>query len=361
MAPFDRSRGLVRHEAMHWRPIGDGKVECLLCPHVCKIMDGKRGVCGVRENAGGRLHTLIYGRTGSTAVDPIEKKPLHHFHPGSSVLSFGAPGCNLGCEFCQNSTLSQADPEDFPLSEVSSGSIPRIARENGAQGVAWTYNEPSIWHEWSIEGMRACKGAGLYTVYVSNGYINEAPHRELKGLLDAMNVDVKAFSDDFYRKVCKGRLQPVLDTCARAVEMGMHLEITYLVIPTLNDTDGMLREFSKWVVGSLSPDVPVHFSRFHPDYKMMQIPHTPIETLLKANEIARSEDVRFVYLGNIMQGGYEDTRCPGCGTTVIERVGFSVRTANLRKGNVCGKCGRCLPIVGEVREGWREDYPRPVL
>jgi pyruvate formate lyase activating enzyme len=312
-------------------------------------------------NERGKLYTLIYGLAGSVAVDPIEKKPLHHFHPGSSVLSFGAPGCNLGCEFCQNSTLSQVEPEDITLSEVDAKTIPNLAKGNMAQGVAWTYNEPSIWHEWSIEGMRECKRAGLYTVYVSNGYINEAPHRELKGLLDAMNVDVKAFTEDFYRKICKGRLQPVLDTCVRAVEMGMHLEVTYLVVPTLNDSPDMIRKFAKWVVDSLGPDVVVHFSRFHPDYKMMHLPSTPIESLKMAHDVARAEGVRYLFLGNIHQGGYEDTRCHSCGALVIERIGFSVKIVSLGKDSTCGKCGKRLPIIGKVRDTSGFNYPRPVF
>jgi len=304
---------------------------------------------------------LIYGLAGSVAVDPIEKKPLHHFHPGSSVLSFGAPGCNLSCEFCQNSNLSQIDPEDISLSEVEERAIPNMAKGNLAQGVAWTYNEPSIWHEWSIEGMRECKRAGLYTVYVSNGYINEAPHRELKGLLDAMNVDVKAFTEDFYRKICKGRLQPVLETCVRAVEMGMHLEVTYLVIPTLNDTPDMIKKFARWVVDSLNPDVGIHFSKFHPDYKMMHIPSTPMESLKMAYDVARAEGVRYVFLGNVHQGGYEDTHCHDCGALVIERIGFSVKIVNLGKDNTCGKCGKRLPIIGKVRDTSGFNYPRSVF
>jgi pyruvate formate lyase activating enzyme len=209
--------------------------------------------------------------------------------------------------------------------------------------------------------MRGCKREGLYTVYVSNGYINEAPHRELKGLLDAMNVDVKAFTEDFYAKICKGRLQPVLDTCVRAVEMGMHLEVTYLVIPTLNDSPTKIREFSRWVVDSLDPDVCVHFSRFHPDYKMMHLPHTPMETLVSAHEVARSEGVRYVYLGNIPGGGYEDTRCHNCGALVIERVGFSVRATGLGNDNSCSKCGQKIPIVGRVMGSRSNDHAMPVF
>jgi len=359
MSHFKGHGGVHEHRAMYWQPYKEG-VECLLCPHRCKIGEGRRGVCGVRMNRGGVLYTLIYGLAGSVAVDPIEKKPLHHFYPGSSVLSFGAPGCNLKCEFCQNFTLSQARPEEISLTEIRSEDIPEIARKNMADGVAWTYNEPSIWHEWSIEGMRECKKAGLYTVYVSNGYINEDPHRELKGLLDAMNIDVKGFTEEFYQKICKGRLQPVLETCIRAVEMNMHLEITYLVIPTLNDSPEMIRNFSRWAVNSLNPDVGIHFSRFHPDYKLMHLPPTPFETLKRAYEIARGEGLRYVFLGNIYQSGFEDTYCPSCGTPVIERSGFSIRAVNLSKDNLCVRCGTKIPIVGCVKNP-ETPYPRPVF
>ena len=329
----------------YWRREGD-RVTCTLCAHLCKIPEGKPGVCGVRVNRANKLYTLIYQRPGSIALDPIEKKPLFHFYPGSQVLSFGAPGCNLGCVFCQNSCLSQVSPGDIPQTEVKAEILPRLCEQKGARGCAWTYNEPTIWHEWTMECMRELKKAGYYSVYVSNGFITEEPQREAATLLDAVNVDVKAFTEQYYRRITKSRLQPVLDACVRYVELGIHLELTYLMIPTLNDNPEEVRKFCRWVVDELGDEVPVHFSRFHPDYKLMHLPNTPMQPLITAHRIAKDEGVKFPYVGNVEHGDYENTYCPNCGTLLIERSWFRVRFNDL-DGSRCRKCKASVPIVGE--------------
>lgn len=329
-------------EASHYSQEGD-KLRCSLCPHSCLIADRGRGKCGVRENRGGRLYSLIYGLASSIHLDPIEKKPFFHFMPGSTALSLGSVGCNLSCLHCQNYSISRARPGDFQLSETSAEEIVDRALDSGAKSISWTYNEPTIWHEFTKVVSQAAHSAGLKTNYVTNGYIQEPPLRELKGIIDAMNIDVKAFTDEFYREICGGHLAPVLRACEVSVELGMHLEVTYLLIPGHNDTEQELRRFSEWVAGSLGIDVPVHFSAFHPDYKLTSVPRTPAGRLDAAYDIARSAGLRFVYLGNIRAGDRDDTFCPSCGELAVERDGFYISKSNLDGGR-CGKCGADLNI-----------------
>jgi pyruvate formate lyase activating enzyme len=246
------------------------------------------------------------------AADPIEKKPLYHFYPGTNAFSLGTVGCNLKCEHCQNYSISTASSEYFYIREIMPKQAVELAREQGCQGIAWTYNEPTIWHEYSFDSAKLAKKAGLYTVYVSNGYINEEPLKDIAPFLDAMNVDVKAFNEGFYKKICKARLEPVLQTCERAKELNIHLEVTYLVISGYNDSIDEVRRFCSWVVEKLGSSTPVHFSRFHPDYKMTNISMTPIETLLKTYDTAKETGILYPYLGNVPHGGYENTVCPSC-------------------------------------------------
>jgi pyruvate formate lyase activating enzyme len=331
-------------EAMHYEALGGDKVHCHLCAHDCQVSDGKRGICGVRENRNGTLVSLIRDRMSSMNSDPIEKKPLYHFHPGTRSLSFGTVGCNFGCVHCQNWSISQVEPGSFNLRPLDPDRVPRMAKDMGCQGVSWTYNEPTIWFETTLEGSRASVEAGLYTNYVTNGYIQGPPLREIAPVLGAMNVDVKAFRDEFYREVCKARLQPVLDTCELARELGIFLELTYLVIPGLNDSEGEFTGFSRWVRDRLGVDTPVHFSRFHPDFKMMDRGRTPRSTMKRACDTARSEDLEHVYVGNIHQPEDEMTRCASCGTVLVDRAGFS---SNLRFGpdGKCPKCDKAVPFV----------------
>lgn len=330
-------------EASFWAREGD-KVRCSLCPHRCSIADGKRGLCGVRENRKGTLYTLIFGKASSIHPDPIEKKPLYHFLPGTTAISFGSIGCNLFCMHCQNWSISKAKYGQIELIDITPEDVVRYARDAGARSVSWTYNEPTIWHEFTSAASKAAHGAGLKTNYVTNGYINEEPLRELKGVIDAMNIDVKAFSEGFYKRVCGGRLAPVLRACEVAYEIGIHVELTYLVIPEHNDTDVEISGFCRWAADSLGKKVPVHFSAFHPDYKLTSVPKTSEKTLLNAYDLAKKAGLEFVYLGNIWAGDRDDTYCPKCGTKVIDREGFSIRKTKL-KGDKCGSCGASLNLV----------------
>jgi len=331
--------------AMFWHELGEGKVECELCPHRCKLTEGKRGICGVRENIGGKLNTLIYGLGSSAHDDPIEKKPLYNFYPGTTVMSFGTVGCNFRCMHCQNYHISQRKPEEMPLESYTVNDVLKLTTRYNCSGVAWTYNEPTIWYEFTLDGCRAVKDQGLYTVYVTNGYINEEPLRKIAPYLDAMNIDVKAGTDEFYKTVCKGERKYVLETCELALKLGIHIELTYLVIPGFNDTEEEIKQFADWVVNSLSPEVPVHYSRFHPDYKLTDQDATPIETLEMAYNITKKAGCEYIYVGNVFHGDHENTYCPKCNSLLIERVGYSTKVVGL-KGPTCKKCGRKVPIKG---------------
>ncbi len=331
------------NEAMFYTRQGE-KVKCSLCPHSCLIGDSRRGLCGVRENRSGVLYSLIYGKASSVHPDPIEKKPLFHFLPGSTSISFASIGCNLFCQHCQNFSLSRGRFDDFDLTNLTPEDVVRYARTTNSRSVSWTYNEPTIWHEFTTEASRAAHDAGFKTVYVTNGYIQEEPLRQLKGVIDAMNIDVKAFKESFYRKICGGRLAPVLRACELAVQLGIHVELTYLIIPGENDSDAEMAAFCKWVTDSLRTNIPVHFSAFHPDYKMTSVPSTPASTMKTAYDLAKKAGLEFVYLGNIYAGDRDDTFCPKCGSLAIAREGFYVRHANLN-GDRCGKCGADLNLV----------------
>lgn len=335
-------RGL--REARFWKLVGD-KVECSLCPHHCRIADDKVGICGVRQNRNGRLYSLIYGRASSMHIDPMEKKPLFHFHPGEPVLSLGSIGCNLKCAHCQNFTISQARIGSLRLDSLRPEDVVRLARESGSRAVAFTYNEPTIWHEFCFDVLKLCRERGLATVYVTNGFIESEPLRELSPYLDAMNIDVKGFKEDFYRKVCKARLGPVLEATKLAHELGIHIELTYLIIPTRNDEEAEIRSFSKWAADNLGARVPIHFSRFHPDYLMTDLPGTPARTMEMAMRVGKEEGLSFVYLGNFYSPEGENTRCPRCGALVIRRSGYFVEKLALRDGG-CAHCGEPLGIIG---------------
>lgn len=334
----------MKKEAKFWGKLKDKKVQCGLCSQSCIISEGDRGFCGVRENIDGALYSLIYGSCSSVAVDPIEKKPLYHFRPGSSALSLGTVGCNFRCEHCQNASISRGSPDSSHLRDISPERIVEIAEKRNCDGIAWTYNEPTIWYEYSFDSAKLASKKGLYNVYVSNGYIQEEPLREFSPFLDGMNIDVKAFHDDFYKKVCKARLQPVLDTCELAKELGIHLEVTYLVIPSYNDSDEEIEGFCDWVVDELGEDTPVHFSRFYPAHRMRDVDMTPMDTMVNAYNKAKDAGVLYVYLGNVPDGRYGGTVCPNCGNVCVERSGFSVDLKDVEDGK-CGECGASLSIV----------------
>ena len=334
----------MKKEAKFWKPLKDSLVQCLLCPHHCTIAPDKHGICGVRKNENGKMFSLIYGSVSSVADDPIEKKPLYHFYPGSLVLSFGSVGCTFRCDHCQNYSISMANPESFNFQEIPPESVVALAKSHGCRGVAWTYNEPTIWHEYTLDTAKLVKKAGLYTVYVTNGYIEEDPLKEIAQYLDAMNIDVKAFHEDFYKKICKARLAPVLQTCEQAKHLGIHLELTYLVIPGFNDAFDEITGFCQWVKEKLGADTPVHFSRFHPEYKMSNTPETPTSTLLGAYAKAKDAGLQYVYLGNIPHGNYDNTVCPSCGSLLVERLGFSAYLRGITKGK-CSRCGAAIPLI----------------
>jgi len=334
----------MKKEASFWSKLEDSAAQCGLCAHNCRIKEGKSGFCGVRKNENGRLFSLIYGSCSSMAVDPVEKKPFYHFYPGTKVFSMGTVGCNFKCLHCQNHDISTADTSFPSIRDISPEKSIRLAKEDDCQGIAFTYNEPSIWYEFTLDSARLAKKNGLYTCYVTNGYISKEPLKEISPFLDAMNIDVKGFTEEFYKKVCKARLQPVLDTCILAKKLGIHIELTYLVIPGYNDSLDEIKSFCNWVVEKLGDEVPVHFSRFHPDHNMTNVPATPMKTMENVYEIARKTGLDFVYLGNVPSGDYENTYCPRCDNLCIQRNYFDVNLKGLEK-NKCKNCGSTLPFV----------------
>ncbi len=334
-------------------PLGDGRVRCLACPRKCIIPPGMYGVCKTRLNVDGVLCEVNYGKVSSVAMDPIEKKPFFHFMPGTYAYSIGTVGCNLFCDHCQNWIISQSDPETFSyLRDLQPDVAVKEAIELGASSIAFTYNEPTIVSmEWVVKTAKLAKKHGLATLSVTNGYWSEEARRRLIPLIDAANVDVKAFTDEFYRKVTKTPfLKPVLDTVIALKRAGKHVEVTYLIIPTLNDNPDEIKAFARWVVNEVGDETPVHFSRFYPHFRMKHLPPTPIKTIERATGIAREEGVKYVYSGNLPGDPNENTYCPNCGTLLIKRYGFTVEKCNITENNKCPKCGQSIPIVGRCRE-----------
>jgi pyruvate formate lyase activating enzyme len=328
-------------ESYLYDKLDDKRVQCKTCSWRCTIRNGKRGFCEVRENRGGTLTVLNYGLVSSANVDPIEKKPLFHFYPGSTVFSLGTVGCNFRCLHCQNYTISQAALDDYrKLAQYSPEKAVETAIELGCKGIAWTYNEPAIWFEYTLDSARLAKARDLYTVYVTNGYMTEEALNTISPFLDAMNIDVKGFTEDFYRKLCKTRLKFVLETVEHAYKLGIHIELTYLVIPEHNDSSEEISKFVDWVA-NIDENIPVHFSRFHPDYKLTSVPATPIETIGDAWKLAK-EKLNFVYIGNVPGHGGENTVCPSCNSLLIERVGYSTKIIGLT-GSSCKECGMMIP------------------
>ena len=318
-------------------------VRCLLCAQECTLGEGERGRCRARINVSGELRTLVYGRPISVHVDPIEKKPFYHFLPGEKAFSLATSGCPLRCRFCQNWRISQARPEDYQTPHTPPDAIARASRSRGAPVIAFTYNEPTVFTEYMVDIARAAKARGLRNVLISCGFMNEAPLHELCDVLDAIKIDLKGFSDDFYRKVCGARLQPVLRSLKQVVRRGVHLEIVNLVVPTLNDSPKLLTELSRWVLGELGPDVPVHFTRFHPDYQLRNLPPTPVATLERAYDTAREVGLRYPFVGNVPGHPGNHSHCPKCSKVVVERQGFFVVGNHVEDG----RCAFCKePVAG---------------
>ncbi len=333
-------------EASWWKELPGKRVECGLCPRACRVADRERGACGARENRGGIYHTLVHGLVCALHVDPVEKKPFFHVLPGSTALSYATAGCNVECKFCQNWEISQFRPEQVRAVWLPPAAMVDTARRSGAPLLAATYSEPVIFWEFVRDVSREAKRHGLRSLVVSNGYIQEQPLREVLPLLTAYKVDLKSFRETFYREVVRGELKPVLDTLERIRKAGTWLEIVVLIIPTLNDSEDEARDLCRWVKASLGPEVPVHFTRFHPTYRLTDLPPTPVATLDRLWRLARSEGLHYPYVGNVPGHPGESTYCPGCGTRLIHRLGFRVLENRLRDGH-CPNCGRGIPGVWE--------------
>lgn len=324
-------------EAEYYEKLEDSLVHCHLCPQECRIKEGRKGFCKVRTNHEGLLYTDNYEHVLAANLDPIEKKPLYHFYPGSTIFSIGTKGCNQRCDFCQNWEMLEAES---PGTYISSDEVARMADRGGSIGVAYTYNEPMMWFEFVVECAKKVADRGLKNVMVTNGSINPEPLEELLGLIDAMNIDVKSMDPEFYRKTCKSKLEPVLATVKRA-KRDCHIEITNLVIPTLNDSDEQLQELIDFVA-ELGRDTPLHFSAYYPCYKMTIEP-TPPDTLRRAYDLARKK-LDYVYLGNVRTEDAGNTCCPQCGEKVVERDGYITRSSGIKEG-ACANCGTVLPFV----------------
>jgi pyruvate formate lyase activating enzyme len=328
----------------YWHRMPDGRVQCDVCPRACKLHEGQRGVCFVRARQNDEVVLATYGRSSGFCVDPIEKKPLNHFLPGSSVLSFGTAGCNLACRFCQNWDISKSKEIDTLADGASPAMIASAAKELGCRSTAFTYNDPTIFMEYAIDVADACRAAGIAAVAVTAGYICPEPRREMYAHIDAANVDLKGFTEEFYRHVCGGHLQHVLETLEYLVhETDVWVETTTLLIPHKNDSDDELDAMTNWVVDHLGPDVPMHFTAFHPDFKMLDVAPTPPSTLTRARDIALANGVRHAYTGNVHDRAGGSTWCPGCGALVIERDWYRLGDYGLTDDGHCTKCGTRLP------------------
>ncbi len=337
-------KGLIRTRlSPYFTSLEGGKIRCELCPHRCLVSKGKRGRCRVRENRDGKYYSLVYENPCSVHLDPIEKKPFFHFLPGTASYSLATAGCNFQCKFCQNWEISQAFPEDVYSHEIPPEKIVSKAKENGARSVAYTYVEPTIFFEYMMDIGRLARKAGLLSVCHSNGFINPAPLKHLCTVLDAANIDLKGFTEEFYHEVCGGQLIPVLETLKTLKKERIHLEITNLVIPTKNDDLSVLKEMCLWIRKELGPDTPVHFSRFYPLYKLRTLPPTPVSALEKAREVGLSAGLEYVYIGNVPGHPGEHTYCPNCKKRVIQRTAYLVGEVNLKDGK-CRTCGK--PIAG---------------
>ncbi|MCW9058296.1 MAG: AmmeMemoRadiSam system radical SAM enzyme [Gammaproteobacteria bacterium] len=339
-------------DTRYWHDLGDGRVQCDLCPRFCKLHEGQRGMCFVRANQDGKVVMTSFGRSSGFCVDPIEKKPLNHFLPGTPSLSFGTAGCNLACKFCQNWDISKSREIDTLADAASPELLARTASRLGCRSVAYTYNDPVIFMEYADAVADACHAVNVKSVAVTAGYISPEPAREFFAHMDAANVDLKAFTERFYWKITGGHLQPVLDTLVYLKhETSVWFELTTLLIPGENDSPGEIEEMSRWVVDHLGPDVPMHFTAFHPDWKMRDVASTPAATLSQARRIAMEQGVRYAYTGNVHDAEGGSTYCHHCGHKLIGRDWYVLTEWNLTEEGTCGFCGTPLPGVFEARPG----------
>ncbi len=330
----------------YWHLLGDGRIQCDVCPRACKLREGQRGLCFVRARLDDQVVLTSYGRSSGFCIDPIEKKPLNHFLPGSSVLSFGTAGCNLACRFCQNWDISKSREVDTLADQASPEALAAAAARLGCRSVAFTYNDPVVFHEYAIDVAHACHEVGVKAVAVTAGYVCPEPRAEFYEHMDAVNVDLKAFTEEFYRHTCGGQLEAVKDTLRYLRhETSIWFEITNLLIPGLNDSDAELEAMTSWVVDELGPDVPMHFTAFHPDFKLTDRPPTPPATLTRARRIAAANGVRFAYTGNVHDADGSSTYCPRCATRVVERDWYALGAYRLSDVGACTACDHRLAGV----------------
>lgn len=336
----------------YWHKLGDGRIQCDLCPRFCKLREGQRGLCFVRGRQGNKIVLTTYGRSSGFCVDPIEKKPLNHFLPGTPVLSFGTAGCNLTCSFCQNWDISKSREIDRLQDRAMPEAIVRAAKETGSRSVAFTYNDPVIFLEYAVDVAAACRESGIRPVAVTAGYITPEPREEFFAGMDAANVDLKGFTEGFYKKLCTAELAPVLETLQYLKhETNVWLEITTLLIPGHNDSAKEIAALSEWVMANLGPDVPLHFSAFHPDWRMRDVPPTPARTLRKARSIAMKTGLRYVYTGNVHDEAGQSTYCHGCGSRLIGRDWYQLTEWNMTPDGRCASCGAICAGVFDARPG----------
>jgi pyruvate formate lyase activating enzyme len=351
----------VGHPTHYWHAVDDGRIQCDVCPKECRLKEGQLGHCFVRGRQGDAIVLTTYGRSSGFCVDPIEKKPLNHFLPGSSVLSFGTAGCNLACRFCQNWDISKSREIDTLADSASPERIADSAAALGCRSVAYTYNDPVVFMEYAIDVAQACRQQGIKSVAVTAGYMSPAPRAEFYRYMDAANVDLKAFTEDFYQKICGARLGPVLETLEYLRhETSVWFEITTLLIPGLNDSDDEIGAMTRWIADRLGPDVPLHFTAFHPDWKMRDRPGTPTATLRRARQIARANGLRWVYTGNVHDPEGQSTICPACEEILIGRDGYEILDWGLAGDGRCRACGAQCPGIFEESPGSWGARRRPV-
>ncbi len=336
----------------YWHEIDDGRLQCDLCPRHCHLKDSQRGLCYVRQHLDGEIKLVSYGRSSGFCLDPIEKKPLNHFYPGSAVLSFGTAGCNLTCKYCQNWDMSKSRKMDTLAAAASAQQLASVARQTNSRSIAYTYNDPVIFLEYAVDVAAACRQQGIKNVAVTAGYIDPEPRVEFFKAMDAANVDLKGFTDEFYFKLCGGHLEPVLETLEYIKhETDCWLELTTLLIPGANDSEQELHDMTSWVVEKLGPDVPMHFTAFHPDWKMMDTESTPISSLKRAREIAMQNGVHYAYTGNVHDAASASTWCHVCGELLIERDWYRLGRWGLDDNACCQHCGTVIPGYFEAKPG----------
>jgi pyruvate formate lyase activating enzyme len=335
---WHREQGQHMKEALFWRKAEDGRLRCELCPHFCMIPEGKTGRCRVRTNEGDKLLSLNYGKVASVALDPVEKKPLYHFHPGKAILSIGTNGCNFACKFCQNWELAEAKA---PVDDIQASAVPALVKRARSFGVAYTYNEPFMWYEFVLDSARLCKALGYKNVLVTNGFVNPQPLEELLPFIDAFNIDIKSIDQPFHDELTGGRVEPILETCKRAAKSA-HVEITHLVIPGYNDKDDQFDKTAAWIAKNLGEFTPTHLSAYFP-HRKFTAPPTPLSTIQAAKKIF-DQHLKFVYIGNVPSSEGADTHCVTCGKVLVERLGFHARLVGIEDTR-CANCGAETHII----------------